>query len=117
MDNFEQSAAPSIENAVTWARESTQLWFDTYVHLVDGAAKGTTSADSFARDLSTLAAAGARDMARVATVWSGLGAAMLNLDLPDPSGTTGGKAKGKSKPGGTGAKPAKGAKPATGGAP
>lgn len=89
MSDFENAVAGTVDDAVTWAGESTRLWLDTYVRLVDAAATRSVTADACARDLSALVAAGARDMARASATWVALGTAMLQLDITDPNPPSG----------------------------
>ena len=91
MPDYQDATAETIDHAVAWAAESTRNWFDIYVRMVDAAASGTVTADSATLDVSTLVAAGARDVARAASTWTALGNALLNLNIPSgPGGAPGG---------------------------
>ena len=93
MDEFKKAIKDPVDKAVKSAGESTRLWFDTFAHLVDGAADKTAppvTADTLSKDLSLLATAGARDLARMMETWFAIGSAISKLDLKGPD-SKGGK--------------------------
>ena len=81
MTKYADAVKPVVDDAVKWVGQSTRCWMDSYARLVDGAATGTLTSESAVRDVSALAATGARDMARAWTTCLSLGTALLNIDL------------------------------------
>jgi hypothetical protein len=110
MTDFEQTVAGTIDDAVAWAGESTRQWLGSYARLVGHTAEGTATPDLVATELATLAAAGARDLARVSATWVAFGTAIAGIELPDPVVPPGG-----GNPGGTGGNPGGGGGNAGGG--
>jgi hypothetical protein len=86
MSEYTKAVKPVVDDAVKWAGESAQGWFDSYVRLTDAAASGSVTAETAVREMSALVTMGTRDMARVWATWTSLGTALLNLDLPPQGG-------------------------------
>ena len=62
----------------------TEAGFEPETHVIDGAVAKSVTADSLLKDLSLLAAAGARDAALAFSTCITAGQAIANLDLPHP---------------------------------
>ncbi len=64
--------------------EYSRVWCETMGRFIDGAVAKSVTADSLLKDLSLLAAAGARDAALAFSTCITAGQAIANLDLPHP---------------------------------